>query len=206
MILFFFQNRVQEHYEITDKVGRGKYADVYAGVNILSGDEVAIKILKPVKKSKIRREIKIMNILNDHENVVKVYDVVRDTSTKVPAIITEYVNQGECDIKKIFSNFTSEDIKHYLFNALKGINYAHSNGVMHRDIKPHNILVNAEDKSVKVADWGQAEFYKPGTEYSTKVAALFYKAPELLLEYPFYDYSVDIWALGCVLAELIFQK
>ena len=147
-----------------------------------------------------------MNILNDHENVVKVYDVVRDTSTKVPAIITEYVNQGECDIKKIFSNFTSEDIKHYLFNALKGINYAHSNGVMHRDIKPHNILVNAEDKSVKVADWGQAEFYKPGTEYSTKVAALFYKAPELLLEYPFYDYSVDIWALGCVLAELIFQK
>lgn len=197
--------RVQEHYELTDKVGRGKYADVYSGVNMVTGDQVAVKIFKPVKKNKIRREVKIMHQL-DHPNILKPLDVVRDTATKTPAMVTEYVNQGPRDIKKIFSNFELDDVKHYLYNALKGLNYAHSRGIMHRDIKPHNILINPDTKEVKIADWGLAEYYMPEREYSPKVAALFYKAPELLLDYPFYDYSVDIWALGCVLAELIFQK
>lgn len=171
-----------------------------------SGDEVAIKIFKPVKKDKIRREVKIMNQLSDHTNIVKILDVVRDAATKTPSMVTEYVNQGDHSIKKIFSSFTTDDVKLYLYNALKGLNYAHSKGIMHRDIKPHNILINPVDKTVKIADWGLAEYYLPEKEYSPKVAALFYKAPELILGYTFYDYSVDIWALGCVLAELIFQK
>lgn len=199
--------RVQEHYEITDKIGRGKYADVYSGVNIITGDEVAIKIFKPVKKNKIRREVKIMQTLGDHPNVVNIHEVVRDKTTKTPAMVTELVNQGEGDVKKLFSNFTADDIKFYIYNALKGLNYAHSKGIMHRDVKPHNILIQqGENRLVKIADWGLAEFYRPEQEYNTKVAALFYKAPELLLDYPYYDYSIDIWALGCVLAELIFQK
>lgn len=197
---------VQHNYEITEKVGRGKYADVYSGVHMISSEEVAIKIFKPVKKEKIRREVKIMYELKDCSNIVRIFDMVRDASTKTPAMITEYVNQGDRDIKKICSHFSNDDIKHYILSALKGLDFAHSKGIMHRDIKPHNILISIQDKSVKIWDWGQSEYYKPGQEYSTKVAAQFYKAPELIIGYPYYDYSIDIWALGCVLAELIFQR
>lgn len=173
---------------------------------MLTGEEVAIKIFKPIKKDKIRREVKILNILKGSSYVTQVKDVVRDHATKTPAIITEFVNQGDLDIKKLFKSFTLEDAQNYILSALKALDYTHSKGIMHRDVKPHNILIDAERKSVKLADWGLAEFYRPEQEYNTRVAAQFYKAPELLLGYPYYDYSVDIWALGCVFAEIIFQK
>ena len=147
---FMIKFGVQDTYEITEKVGRGKYADVYSGVNMITSQEVAIKIFKPVKKEKIRREVKIMYQLVGSPNIIQVFDVVRDAATKTPAMITEYVNQGDRDIKKICSHFTIDDIKHYIYNALKGLDFAHSRGIMHRDIKPHNILISLEDKSVKI--------------------------------------------------------
>lgn len=76
---------------------------------------------------------------------------------------------------------------------------------MHRDIKPHNIVFDIPKKELTIIDWGLAEFYKPGTDYNTKVAARFYKSPEILLEYSKYDYSIDIWGLGCIFASIIFQ-
>lgn len=173
---------------------------------MLSGDEVAIKIFRPIKKLKIRREVKILNLLKGGPNILEIKDVVRDAATKTPAIITEFVDQGELDIKKTWKNFSLEDIQNYILSTLKALDYAHSKGVMHRDVKPHNILFDPARRSVRVADWGLAEFYKAGQEFNTKVAALFYKAPELLLGYSYYDYSVDIWALGWVFAELIFHK
>lgn len=194
--MIFYSGRKQEDYEITDKVGRGRYADVYSGVNMVTGEEVAIKIIKPIKKNKIRREIKILNTLKGGPGVLSILDVVRDSATKIPAIITEYVNQGEPDIKKIWKDFTLSDVQNLMQGVLKALDFTHSKGIMHRDIKPHNILVEKQTGEIKLADWGLAEFYIPENEYNTKVAALFYKAPELLLEYPYYDYSVDIWALG----------
>lgn len=161
-----------------------------------TGSEVAIKIFKPVKKQKIRREAKILYQLRDSSNITQIFDVVRDSATNIPAIITEYVNQGEVDIKKMWMSMTIEEIQKYMISTLTALDYAHSKGIMHRDIKPHNILVDCETKEAKLADWGLAEYYKPGQEYSTKVAAQFYKAPELLFGYPYYDYSVDIWSLG----------
>ena len=77
---------------------------------------------------------------------------------------------------------------------------------MHRDIKPHNILINSALKKLTIIDWGLAEFYKPGTAYNVRVAAKAYKAPELLLGYEKYDYSVDLWGLGCIFAGIIFQQ
>ena len=80
------------------------------------------------------------------------------------------------------------------------------NGIMHRDIKPHNVIINPKTMQLRVIDWGLAEFYFPGQEYSVKVASRFFKGPELLLNNNKYDYSLDIWSLGCVLAGMVFGK
>jgi casein kinase II subunit alpha len=77
---------------------------------------------------------------------------------------------------------------------------------MHRDIKPHNVIINPKTMELRVIDWGLAEFYFPGQEYSVKVASRFFKGPELLLNNTKYDYSLDIWSLGCVLAGMVFNK
>lgn len=173
---------------------------------MVTGEEVAIKVFKPIKKSKIRREVKILNLLKDGPNILAIKDVVRDSTTKTPAVITEYVNQGDMDLKKMFNKFTLNDVREYLYQTLLALDFTHSKGVMHRDVKPHNILFDPVSRQLRLADWGLAEYYKPGQDYNTRVAALFYKAPELLLGYPYYDYSVDMWAVGCILAELMFQK
>ena len=77
---------------------------------------------------------------------------------------------------------------------------------MHRDIKPQNIIVDHPNKRIKLIDWGLAEFYHAGEEYNVRVASRYYKAPELLVEYKYYDYSQDIWSLGCMFAGIIFQQ
>ena len=77
---------------------------------------------------------------------------------------------------------------------------------MHRDIKPQNVIVDHSNKRLKLIDWGLAEFYHPGEEYNVRVASRYYKSPELLVEYKNYDYSQDMWSLGCMLAGIIFQQ
>ncbi len=77
---------------------------------------------------------------------------------------------------------------------------------MHRDIKPHNLLYDIRKQTMKIIDWGLAEFYRPGEEYNVRVSARFYKAPELLLANTHYDYSLDMWSLGCIFAALVFQQ
>jgi len=92
----------QDHYEIIKKIGRGKYSEVYEGINTVNNQRVVIKILKPVKKNKIRREIKILQTLKNGTNIVDLIDVVRDPLTKTPAIITEFVDSGETDFRKLY--------------------------------------------------------------------------------------------------------
>lgn len=77
---------------------------------------------------------------------------------------------------------------------------------MHRDVKPNNIAYDYNNKIVKLIDWGLGEFYFPNKNYNVRVSSLFFKAPELLLGYEHYDYSIDMWALGCTFAAIIFKK
>lgn len=76
-------------------------------------------------------------------------------------------------------------------------------GIMHRDIKPHNIIINPRSKTLRVIDWGLADFYFPNEVYSVRVASRYYKGPELLLNNPKYDYSLDLWSLGCLFGALV---
>ena len=74
---------------------------------------------------------------------------------------------------------------------------------MHRDVKPNNIAYDYNNKIVKLIDWGLGEFYFPNKNYNVRVSSLFFKAPELLLGYEHYDYSIDMWALGCTFAAIV---
>eukprot|EP00999_Lentomonas_sp_LEN2_P002849 NODE_713_length_1243_cov_92.874552_g674_i0.p1 GENE.NODE_713_length_1243_cov_92.874552_g674_i0~~NODE_713_length_1243_cov_92.874552_g674_i0.p1 ORF type:complete len:234 (+),score=29.39 NODE_713_length_1243_cov_92.874552_g674_i0:438-1139(+) len=131
-------------------------------------------------------------------------DVVKDPMSKTPALVFEYVNNQE--FKHLYPTFTDEDIRYYMREILKALDFCHSQGIMHRDVKPHNIMIDHTQKKLRLIDWGLAEFYHPGTEYNVRVASRYFKAPELLVDFQEYDYSLDMWSLGCMFAAMIFRK
>lgn len=139
----------------------------------------------------------------------------------------EYVNNEAS--KFLYRRFTPNDVKYYMFQILRALEYSMSRRIMHRDIKPNvgsgcrdlcphifllnlehsslqNIMIDHSCRMLRLVDWGLAEYHTPGMSYSVRVASLNFKGPELLLGYREYDYSLDIWCLGCVFAEMIFWK
>jgi len=193
----------QDDYEVVKKLGRGKYSEVFEGRHV-NGGKCVIKILKPVKKKKIKREIKILQNLTGGVNVIKLLDVVREPMTKTPSLIFEHVNNT--DFKVLYPTLTDYDIRYYINELLKALDFCHSQGIMHRDVKPHNVMIDHSKRELRLIDWGLAEFYHPGKEYNVRVASRYFKGPELLVDLQDYDYSLDMWSLGCMFAGMIFRK
>lgn len=108
------------------RVGRGKYSEVFEGINIVNYQKCVIKVLKPVKKKKIKREIKILQNLSGGPNVVALLDVVRDSQSKTPSLIFEYVNNT--DFRSLYPKFKDEDVRYYIFELLKVLHPTH--GIM----------------------------------------------------------------------------
>jgi len=193
-----------ERYELKKNIGRGKYSEVYLGVDTRSDELVVVKLLKPVRTAKITREIRILEVLKKGPYIVELLDICLDGMSKTPSIVFRHVSP--LSLKQLMPELDDMSTRYYLYQVLVALDYAHSRGIMHRDVKPMNIIVNPEKGELKLIDWGLSEFYIWGKEYNTRVSSRPYKSPELLVGYQLYDFSMDIWSLGCMLGAIIFKK
>ncbi|EPY34983.1 casein kinase II subunit alpha, partial [Angomonas deanei] len=193
-------------YELIQKIGRGKYSEVFRCRNTDNNCICVLKILKPVRFGKIKREISILRNLCGGPNVVRLLDVLKDERTGTPVLVTEYVNKP-VTLRTLMQNktLTNFDLRYYIYEVLRCLDFAHCRGIFHRDIKPHNVMIDAERKILRVIDWGLGEYYIHGEALNCGVATRHYKSPELLFGYRHYDYSLDIWCVGCVLAGMLFR-
>jgi casein kinase II subunit alpha len=194
----------QEDYEVVRKIGRGKYSEVFDGVSVSTKQRCVVKILKPVKKKKIKREVRILQNLCGGPNIVTLLDIVRDPQSKTPSLVFEHIDNE--DFKELYPRLGDLDVRFYMLELLKALDYCHSKGIMHRDVKPHNVMIDHRQRKLRLIDWGLAEFYHAGREYNVRVASRYFKGPELLVELMEYDYSLDMWSLGCMFAGIIFRR
>ena len=119
----------------------------------------------------------------------------------------EYVDDAGISLKNLaLQQFTDYDLRFYMYELMKALDYTQSMGVMHRDVKPGNIMVNHKERQLRLIDWGLAEYYIPHNKNNLKVSTRHIKGPELLIGWPYYSYSLDMWGAGCTFANLIFGK
>ncbi|XP_032489296.1 cyclin-dependent kinase-like 2 isoform X2 [Phocoena sinus] len=195
-----------EKYENLGLVGEGSYGMVMKCRNKDSGRIVAIKKFlesdddKMVKKIAMR-EIKLLKQLR-HENLVNLLEVCK--KKKRWYLVFEFVDHTVLDDLELFPNGLDYQLaQKYLFQIINGIGFCHSHNIIHRDIKPENILVS-QSGVVKLCDFGFARtLAAPGEVYTDYVATRWYRAPELLVGDVKYGKAVDVWAIGCLVTEML---
>ena len=194
-------------YQKLSKIGEGTYGVVYKAKDLQSNVLVALKKirLKPEEEGIPSTAIREISLLKElyQLNIVNLLDVIH-TSKKL-TLVFEYCDS---DLKKIMDGLKGEKlpidtVKLYLYEMLKGINYIHKHKILHRDLKPQNLLINTNGV-LKICDFGLARgFGVPIRIYTNEVVTLWYRAPDILLGSKMYDTSVDIWSIGCIFAEMI---
>ena len=197
-----------EKYQRINKIGEGTYGIVYKARNKLTNEIIALKKIRLDHEdegipSTAVREITLLKEL-DHPNIVKMMDVVSGEDKL--HLIFQFV---DCDLKKFMEGhtLTEEQVKKILYQLLLGLDYCHSNRVLHRDLKPQNILVNKDNLSIKLADFGLARtYYQPLREYTHEIITLWYRAPQILLGTEKYSQTVDLWSVGCIFYEIAHKR
>lgn len=197
----------KEKYRPIKEIGEGAYGKVWSARKCATGEEFALKEImirnaeEGVPQSVIR-EVATLKMLS-HPNIVRLHEAfVRPKD----GTICLYIVTEKCDwdlfvfLRDIPRDMGNHQCRHFAKQLLKGIDFLHCNNIIHRDIKPQNILVN-EDQTLKIADFGLSRNYGLHTTFTTEVVTLWYRSPELLLQCK-YNTSVDVWSAGCIIIEL----
>ncbi|CAL9207982.1 unnamed protein product [Musa hybrid cultivar] len=202
---------LMDQYEKVEKIGEGTYGVVYKARDRLTNETIALKKIRLEQEdegvpSTAIREISLLKEMQ-HSNIVRLQDVVH--SEKRIYLVFEYL---DLDLKKHMDSCPelAKDprlIKTYLHQILRGIAYCHSHRVLHRDLKPQNLLIDRRTNALKLADFGLARaFGIPVRTFTHEVVTLWYRAPEILLGSRNYSTPVDVWSVGCIFAEMANQR
>ncbi|MPC15959.1 cyclin-dependent kinase 1-like [Portunus trituberculatus] len=200
-----------DDYLRIEKLGEGTYGVVYKAKNRKTGRFVAMKKIRLENEeegvpSTAIREISLLKELQ-HPNIVMLEDVLMEESKLF--LVFEFLNM---DLKKYMDSLPSGKyidkklVKSYCYQLFQGILFCHQRRVLHRDLKPQNLLIN-EQGVIKIADFGLARaFGIPVRVYTHEVVTLWYRAPEVLLGSARYSCPVDVWSLGCIFAEMVTKR
>ncbi|CAN4110751.1 unnamed protein product [Withania somnifera] len=204
--------RKGDSFEKLDKIGQGTYSCVYQAKDLETGKIVAMKKVRfvnmdPESVRFMAREILILRRL-DHPNVMKLEGLVTSRVSGNLYLVFEYM---EHDLAGLAASpavrFTESQIKCYMQQLLRGLEHCHSRGVLHRDIKGSNLLID-NNGNLKIGDFGLATLYQNNQRQplTSRVVTLWYRPPELLLGATDYGVAVDLWSSGCIVAELFAGK
>ncbi|KAG8327525.1 cyclin-dependent kinase 20-like [Homalodisca vitripennis] len=193
-----------ENYSVTGRIGEGAHGQVLRGVQLKTGMEVALKkvLLKKLDEgipNSVIREIKTLQEV-DCKYVMKLVDYFPHGVGFV--LVFDLMPSGLWEVIHDVENpVTEPHIKTYMHMLLSGVDYLHSHNIMHRDLKPANLLISSTGE-LRIADLGLGRIICSDRPYTHQVATRWYRPPELLYGARNYTSSVDIWAVGCILAEM----
>lgn len=194
-----------EAYVRLEQLGEGSYATVYRGYSNLMSKVVALKEirLQPEEGTPFTaiREASLLRGLK-HANIVTLHDIIHTKDTLT--FVFEYVHTDLSQyLEKHPGGLNPKNVKLFLFQLLRGLSYCHERVILHRDLKPQNLLIS-EQGELKLADFGLARAKSvPSRTYSHEVVTLWYRPPDVLLGSTDYSTSLDMWGVGCIFVEMI---
>ena len=203
-----------EDYELINRLGGGSFADVYKAREKSTGEIVAIKILKKKYKKWEEclelREVKSLQKLQDDslsnqkgvDNIIKLKQIIFINKTGTLNLVFEYMEKDLFALMKSREpkTLSEYEIKDFIYQTLLGLAHMHKYGFFHRDMKPENLLIT--NNKLKIADFGLAREIRSIPPYTEYVSTRYYRAPECILKSTNYNSPIDIWALGCIMAEM----
>lgn len=197
-----FQEVGVDQFKIISRIGRGKFSQVFLGRD-KDGQQFVLKTIPNCPDEFVAKEAQILSHLGVHRGVQEFIGAVKNPLKSVYTLVLRFY--PESNLEQLIPGLTQSSLKLYMKQLLESLDYVHSKGVIHRDVKPQNFLWNSETKRGVLIDFGQSVFYRPQEERSVVAGCRFFRAPELLLGYSHYHYGVDIWAAGIILASFMFQ-
>lgn len=203
-------------YELKYAIGQGAYGIVCSGRNTETDELVAVKKIFSVFEhdkefqKRILRELRILKHFK-HENIIALKDLVLPRavdSFEDVYIVTDLMDTDLRQIIKSDQPLSEQHIQYFLYQILRALKYIHSANVLHRDLKPGNLLLNS-DCELKICDFGLSRginFELDPTMSTSYVATRWYRAPELLLQWEKATKAIDVWSVGCIFAEMLERK